>query len=106
MASSIKGLDGGSIGASGSGSPIEQVRASTAANTSTGAPPSHADDVQITDSARRLASLAQALQGGPEIDSQRVQALQQAIEGGHYAINPERIADGLLQFERLSGNGR
>ncbi len=106
MASSIKGLDGGSIGASGSGSPIEQVRPGTAAGTSTAAPRSNADDVQITDSARRLASLAQAVRDTPEVDSQRVQSLQQAVESGHYAINPERIADGLLRFERLLGSGK
>ena len=101
MAGSIKGLGSGSIGASSSGSPVEQVRPSATVGTPTSAPRSNSDNVQITESARSLAALSQAVQDTPEIDTQRVQALQQAIDGGQYTVNPERIADGLLQFERL-----
>jgi negative regulator of flagellin synthesis FlgM len=102
VGNSIKALGSGSVAASG-GSPIEQVRPSTSVNTATSSPRSNADSVEITDSARLLASLAQAVQDAPEIDPQRVQVLQQSIESGQYTINPERVADGLLQFEQSFG---
>jgi negative regulator of flagellin synthesis FlgM len=96
----IKGLDGSSLGASSSGSPIEQIRASTAVSTATSAPQPGVDSVNITDSARRLFALAQAVQASPEVDTQRIAALQQAIGNGQYVIHPERVADRLLQMEQ------
>ena len=100
MADRIKGLDSSSLGASGSGSPIEQIRASVAVSTATSAPQPSVDSVNITDSARRLFALAQAVQEAPEVDSERVAALQNAIGNGQYTINPDRVADRLLQMEQ------
>jgi negative regulator of flagellin synthesis FlgM len=96
----IKGLDGSSLGASSSGSPIEQIRASTAVSNATNAPQPAVDSVKITDSARRLFALAQAVHAAPEVDTQRVAALQQEIGNGQYVINPDRLADRLLQMEQ------
>jgi negative regulator of flagellin synthesis FlgM len=96
----IKGLGSGSIGASGGGSPIEQIRASNAVSTATSAPQPGVDSVSITDSARRLLALAQAVQATPDVDAQRVAELQQSIGNGQYQIQPERIADRLLQMEQ------
>jgi negative regulator of flagellin synthesis FlgM len=101
VADRIKGLDSSSIGAARSGgSPIEQIRASTPLGNAAGAPQPSVDSVNITDSARRLFALAQAVNAAPEIDSQRVAAYQQAIGAGQYTINPDRIADRLLQMEQ------
>lgn len=100
MADRIKGLDSSSLGASSSGSPIEQIRASTAVSTATSAPQPSVDSVNITDSARRLFALAQAVQDSPEVDTERVAALQHAIASGEYTINPDRVADRLLQMEQ------
>ena len=100
MADRIKGLDSSSLGASSSGSPIEQIRASTAVSTATSAPQPSVDSVNITDSARRLFALAQAVQDSPEVDAERVAALQHAIASGQYTINPDRVADRLLQMEQ------
>lgn len=100
MAGRIKGLDSSSLGASSSGSPIEQIRTSTAISTATSAPQPSVDSVNITDSARRLFALAQAVHDAPEVDAQRVAALQQAVGNGQYTINPNRIADRLLQMEQ------
>lgn len=100
MADRIKGLDSSSIGAGSSGSPIEQIRASTAVSTATSAPQPSIDSVSITDSARRLSALAQAVHDSPEVDTERVAELQQAIGNGQYTINPDRVADRLLQMEQ------
>jgi negative regulator of flagellin synthesis FlgM len=99
VADRIKGLGSGSVSASGIGSPIEQIRASTAVNTPTNAPQPSVDSVNITDTARRLLALSQAVHDTPEVDSLRVAVLQQSIGNGQYSINPGQIADRLLQME-------
>ncbi len=100
MTDRIKGLGSGSLAASSGGSPIEQIRASTAVSTATSAPQPGVDSVNITDSARRLLALAQAVQAAPEVDAQRVAELQQSIGNGQYLVQPGRIADRLLQMEQ------
>jgi negative regulator of flagellin synthesis FlgM len=97
----IKGLDGGSIGP-GSSNPIETIRISPPVNpagTDSSSKP-EADSVHITQSARSLAALSQAVQDSPDIDAGRVAAAQQAITVGTYSINPERIASRMLQLEQ------
>jgi negative regulator of flagellin synthesis FlgM len=102
----IKGLDGGSIGPDSS-NPVEKIRASTPVPTpAAGSTPSASADssVHITSSARLLASLSQAVSSTPDINSARVAALQQAIASGQYKINPERIANRLVQLDQDLGN--
>ena len=101
MQNRIKGLDGGSIGP-GSSNPIETIRISApvrpaGADSSSN---SAADSVHITQSARSLAALSQAVQDTPDLDSGRVAAAQQALASGTYVVNPERIASRMLQLEQ------
>jgi negative regulator of flagellin synthesis FlgM len=108
VANRIKGLDGGSIGPDSS-NPIEKIRVSTPVNSGSSgstasAPPS--DSVHITESARTLAALSQAVTDTPDVDMNRVSALQQAITTGSYRINPERIADSMLQLEQELGSSK
>jgi negative regulator of flagellin synthesis FlgM len=56
--------------------------------------------VRITDQARQLAALEQALNEVPVVNEARVDAIRLAIEEGQYEANPERIADKLLRAER------
>lgn len=56
--------------------------------------------VRITDQARQLASLEQAVQSLPVVNEARVAQIRLAIEEGRYEINPERIADKLLRTEQ------
>ena len=87
MTNRIDGMGSGSIGASNGGGPIEQVRPSAAAGTATNAPQPGVDNVNITDSARRMLALAQAVQAAPEVNTQRVAELQQS--------NLERLDDSI-----------
>ncbi len=107
MANRIKGLDGGSV-AAGSSNPIEQIRASSAVKSATAgsgsAAAAPADSVQITDSARALAALSQAVSASPDIDAARVASVQQALDAGQYNVNPQRIADRLVQIEQDLGS--
>ena len=108
MANRIKGLDGGSIGPDSS-NPIEKIRVSTPVNSGasgSSASKPQTDTVHITESARSLASLSQTVSDTPDVDMNRVAAVQQSIASGTYQINPERIADRMLQLEQDLGNSQ
>jgi negative regulator of flagellin synthesis FlgM len=66
--------------------------------------------VQITDTARHLASLEKLVAGSPEVDEAKVTAVTIAIERGIFEVQPEKIADQLLRLEqslaRASGRMR
>ena len=100
MAIEIKGVDAGPIG-SGAGQPVERVRGIGAVGTgpTQGSPSSSPDRVNITGTARTLATLQAAVAAAPEIDMKRVERLRLSIDRGTYVPNPARIADRLLQLE-------
>jgi negative regulator of flagellin synthesis FlgM len=56
--------------------------------------------VHITDQARRLAALEQAVHSAPVVNEARVAAVRSAIEEGRYEVVPERIADKMLHMDR------
>lgn len=56
--------------------------------------------VRITDQARQLASLEQAVSSLPVVNATRVAEIRLSIAEGRYQINPERIADKLLRTEQ------
>ena len=58
------------------------------------------DTVTLTDSARQLQRLAEAVAASPATDTERVQALKASIGRGDYQVNPERVADKIIQSER------
>ncbi len=60
-----------------------------------------ADHLDITDRARTLASIEEHVRKAPDVDSQRVMDLKQALKDGTYEINPSRIADKLLALDAL-----
>lgn len=60
--------------------------------------------VKITDQARQLAALEQAVNSQPIVNESRVAEIRLALEEGRYEIDAERIADKLLRTEQeLSG---
>jgi len=56
--------------------------------------------VSITDSARQLAALEQAVNAAPVVDSAKVAKIGKAVEDGTYSVDPEKVADKLLQMEQ------
>jgi negative regulator of flagellin synthesis FlgM len=70
-----------------------------AAGTSPAAKPAGTEGVRITDSARQLAALEQAIRSMPEVDDAKVAEIRNAIETGTYEVSPERIADKLMRME-------
>jgi negative regulator of flagellin synthesis FlgM len=102
MANKISGLSGGSTASIGAGRPAGAARdAVTGGGSAAPAEASSpAGEVHITDSASQLASLEQAVRGLPAVDSARVAQLQTAIEQGTYTVQPQQVADQLLQLEQ------
>lgn len=57
------------------------------------------DKVSLTDTAARLKALEEQLAVQPEIDRDRVGDVQNAISNGKYKVDPERVADKMMNFE-------
>lgn len=61
--------------------------------------PSATDEVDISSLSARLQE-ASAAMTEPTIDTTRIAEIKQAITEGRFQVNPERIADGLLESVR------
>jgi negative regulator of flagellin synthesis FlgM len=72
-----------------------QGEGSAAAST---APPK--DHVTLTDSARSLQKIEEAVAKTPVVNAAKVAAVKQAINSGTYKIDPAQIAGKLLKYER------
>ena len=57
------------------------------------------DKVSLTNTAERLKALEEQLTKQPEIDNDRVSDVQNAITKGKYKVDPERVADKMMNFE-------
>ena len=88
----IKGAKGATPVADQSGSDASATTASTASQSS--------DHVTLTDSARSLQKIEEAIAKAPVVDSAKVAAIKQAVSSGTYQIDAGRVADKLLQYER------
>lgn len=64
------------------------------------APASPADRVTLTDSARQLQRLAEAVAAAPGFDAARVAELKEAVARGDYRPDAQRVADRLIAIER------
>ena len=58
------------------------------------------DKVVLTDMAARMKSLEQKLAKQPEVDQAHVSRVRDAIKRGEYSVNPDRVADKMMGFER------
>jgi negative regulator of flagellin synthesis FlgM len=59
-----------------------------------------ADHVTLTDSARSLQKIEEAVAKTPVVNAQKVADVKHAISSGTYKIDAGRIANKLLNFER------
>ncbi len=81
---------------------VKRTKDSAEAATSATANPvaaSGGQGVRITDSARQLAALEQAIRELPDVDEAKVAAARAAIAGGTYQVSPDRIAERLIRLE-------
>jgi negative regulator of flagellin synthesis FlgM len=68
-------------------------------STASGSTP-HGDTLTLTDSARSLQKIEEAVAKAPVVDAQKVAAVKQAIGSGTYKIDANRVAGKLLKYER------
>jgi negative regulator of flagellin synthesis FlgM len=87
--------------ASAAGPRASTATAGSAAPGGAGGSGSATDSVQITDTASYLVTAEQTLTDVPVVNPGRVAETSDALAKGTYKISPERIANQLLQFERL-----
>ncbi len=57
------------------------------------------DTVSLTDMAARLKTLEQNLATQPEVDQARIDRVRDAISRGEFRIDPERVANKMMDFE-------
>ena len=66
-----------------------------------GAPAAQAGDtVTLTNSARSLQKIEEAVAKTPVVNAAKVAAVKQAVNSGTYQVNAGQVADKMLQFER------
>lgn len=66
--------------------------------------PNSNDSVQLSPEVVLLQKAESQLQNVPEVNSERVEAIRNAIEEGRYELNHERLAAKLTSLERLLGS--
>jgi negative regulator of flagellin synthesis FlgM len=58
------------------------------------------DHVTLTDSARSMQKIEEAVAKAPVVNAEKVAAVKQAIGAGTYKIDAGRVADKMLKYER------
>ena len=104
MSGKISGVNNSQPASPATSAAGPRATAATAASAAPGTPSGAGgatDSVQITDTASYLATAEQTLTDVPVINSARVAETSEALANGTYKVSPERIANQLLQFERL-----
>lgn len=69
-------------------------------STASGSAPHTGDTLTLTDSARSLQKIEEAVAKAPVVDHEKVAAVKQAIGSGTYKIDANRVAGKLLKYER------
>ena len=57
------------------------------------------DRVEVSENARRLPALVEAVNRLPEIRQEKVAHLKKAVESGTYKVEPRVLARAILEFE-------
>lgn len=68
-----------------------------------GASAQSADSVALSPEAQTLGRLSEAIDSASGVDSERVDAIKQAITEGRFEINADRLAEAMLAQEELLG---
>jgi negative regulator of flagellin synthesis FlgM len=84
----------------GSGSNSVVTDKSQAEGSASAATAQTGDHVTLTDSARSLQKIEEAVAKAPVVNAEKVAAVKQAIGAGTYKIDAGRVADKMLKYER------
>jgi negative regulator of flagellin synthesis FlgM len=92
-------IDGG-IAASAQLRPVTVLAKAAPAGDTAARPVEAVDSLRLTGEATNLQAMQRELSTAPAIDSGRVQAVREALENGSYRINPEAIAQRMLDMDQ------
>jgi len=73
--------------------------ATTKSSGTSGAKSGQSDTVSLTDTAARLKELEMGLASQPVVDVQRVKSVQSAINDGTFEVDPDSVAEKMIEFE-------
>jgi len=79
--------------------PLATSAKTAAADGSAARPVEAADSVRLTGEATSLQAIQRGLSAAPAIDTARVQAVRDALQNGSYRINPDAIAQRMLDLD-------
>ena len=99
MSSKIEGY-GAQPGAVTGGKPASGVERVSSEADKVGKVQPARDSVTLTDGARQLQKLAEAVAAVPVVDDARVAAVKEAVDQGTYQVDAQRVADRILQANR------
>ena len=88
----VKGSNGNAV--------VSEKPQGESTSTGTGSTSQTGDHVTLTDSARALQRIEEAVAKSPVVNAEKVFAVKQAVGSGSYRIDAARVADKLLKFER------
>lgn len=91
-------IDNSSIKSPGSVVSETKTRSPREASSSSGA--ASGSKVQLSSLASHLQQLEQTIADTPVVDSGKVEEIKTAISQGRFQVNPEKVADGLLNSVR------
>lgn len=92
-----------SVGSVPSSAPLQKSR--PISNSSVSAP-SKGDSVSIGSFASQLSALESAAKSAPVVNAEKVAAIREAIASGQFSINPDAIADAVINSARELLAGR
>lgn len=98
MPHDINGINSGRSSASNDRS-VSSIRTDRSQSGDSAGTSAQADTVHLTDMASRLKSLEQKLANQPDIDQSHVDRVRDALSRGQYQIDPDRVADKMMDFE-------
>ena len=77
-----------------------KTKAQTSPDSSAETRPASEDTVSLSAESGQVRSLQQQLDAVPEVDVEKVEAIKQEIARGNYPLDPERIAENLINLEK------
>lgn len=72
-----------------------------ASKDSASAPEGRTDNVVLSSEAQNLSRLQEKIASAPEVNTERIAEIKQAITEGRFSINPERLAEAMLKYDDL-----
>ena len=98
MPNDINGINSGRNQTSGDRQ-VSSIRREATSDSQSKAGKTQGDSVSLTDMAGRLQSLENKLASQSEVDQSHVNRVRDAISRGEYRIDPDRVADKMMDFE-------